>query len=142
MGNELLLTLALTVFCGSIFVFFSQEFIRLFKKIMSIPSVKLLLPLAFASCCVEAYEDWSRWLLLRLQAGIDQILYHVAALLPLDTRAITIIRIVYLFILAELPLWIYIIKVKQQRRRHPKPFSYRPGLALWLVAAILLTVLG
>ncbi len=136
----MLFTLAVTVFFGAILVFFSQEFVRLFKKIFSIPGVKLLLPLALASWLIEAYEDWGRWLLLRFQAASHQALHQLATLVPFEAGVISFMRIVYLFLLAGLPLWIYRLRAKQKGQPRSQFITDRLSLALWIVAAILLTV--
>ena len=136
----MLLTIALTVLCGAVCIFFSQEFIRIHKKIMLIPGVKLLLPLVLASLLIEMYEEWGRWLLIRLQTVLHQMFYKLSTLLPFETGAIFFIRVMYLFILAGLPLWMYLLWAKQKGLRHPKPFNYGLGLALWIAAVILLTV--
>lgn len=140
MGNELLLTLALSICGGAIFIFFSQEFLRIYKKILSIPGVKLLLPLILASWFIEVYEGWGRWLMIRCQSVLHQILYQLATMMPFETGAVSVIRILYLFILSGLPLWSYLLWCKYRGRAHPKPFDYHWGFILWVVAAILLTV--
>ena len=139
-GSEMLLTLSLTIFLGAIFVFFSQEFVRFNKKVFSIPGVKLLLPLALASWLIEVYEDWGRWVLMRCQSLLHQVLSQIASILPFDKGALAVVHILYLFILAGLPLWSYLLWCQHTGRLHPKPFNYRLSLVLWAVAAILLTV--
>ena len=124
----MLLTLALTVLIGSVFVFFSQEFIRLFKKLMSIRGVKLFLPLVIASCLVEIYEEWGRWLLLRFQLAVHEVIYQLATFVPFDTGAISLIRILYLFILAGLPLWIYRLRTKKKVRCDQRFYTQWLGL--------------
>ncbi len=136
----MLLRLAVVVFCCSIVVFFAQEFGRLFKKILSIPGFKLLLPLVLASWLIESYELWGQWVLLKIQAGFHLVINATATLIPFTTGAVSFTRIIFLFVLASLPLCVYRLRARQQKRRHPEPVSYWLGLTIWVVAAILLTV--
>jgi HAD superfamily hydrolase (TIGR01484 family) len=55
---SMLYTLAAVVVLASIFIFFSQEFTRMFKKIMKIKGVGLLLPLLLGSYAVYGLNDW------------------------------------------------------------------------------------
>ena len=92
----------------AIVAFFSQECIRVCKKITSIPGAKLLLPLAFASWMLEEYEDWGGWLLVKFQAVLHQTIHFFSTLLPFEFERgkISLIRIIFLFLLACLPVWL------------------------------------
>lgn len=136
----MLLRVALVVFSASIVVFFAQEFGRLFKKILSIPGFKLLLPLVLASWVIELYEIWGQFVLLKVQKAFHLVINATAGILPFSFCAISLTRIVFLFVLSSLPLFIYRLRAKQQGRRHPEPVSYWIGLTIWVVASILLTV--
>lgn len=138
--SNMLITIALLVLCSSIVVFFSQEFIGLFKKIFSIPGVKLLFPLILASWLIEVYEDWGYWLLLKCQALLHQFVYQLTTLLPFETAAISVTRIIFLFLFASLPIWFFHLRAKQTKRRHPQPSILWLSLTLWIVAATLLSV--
>ena len=120
--------------------FFSQEFVRLFKKLFSIPGGTLLLPLVLASIVVAICQDLSLWLLLRYQALLDRMINALASLFPFKTVMVLFISIVYLFIIAILPGWIFRYRSKL-KNSHESPFYiYWLGLILWLIAAILLIV--
>ncbi len=137
----MLVTIALVVLCSSIVVFFSEEFISLFKKMLAIPGVKLLLPLVIASLFVEMYESWGLWVLARCQAALHQVIYLLSRLVPFETGSVSLMRIVYLFIIASLPVWCFLLKSRLQGRRYPvHPFTYHLGLVLWVMAVILLSV--
>jgi hypothetical protein len=136
----MLLTLALIVLCSAIIVFFSDEFAGLIKKFFSIPGFKLVIPLIFASLLIEAYEDWGLWLLLWFQKGIHQVVYKFATFMPFETGAVLIVRILFLFLAASVPLWISNLRAKRLGRRYPDSFTFWLGLTLWLIAIILLTV--
>ena len=133
-------TLALVVFCSSIVAFFSQEFSKMFKKIFAIPGVLLLAPLALASWLIEIYEDWGAWLLLWIQAGLHQFLHKLSVLVPFESHSLSFFRIVYLFLIASLPVWISRLMALRKGYRAPQTSTYWVGLILWIIAAILLTV--
>ncbi len=136
----MLFTLAAVVLIASIGVFFSQEFVRLFKKITAIPGVKLLLPLLIASLIIETYELWWQWILKHCHLALHILVYKVTVLLPFETGAILLMRIVFLFIFASAPVWYFRLRYKNNLRLYPKKFAYCLGLTLWIVAAILLAV--
>jgi len=136
----MIVTLTLLVFCSSIIAFFSQEFLRMFKKLFSIPGVKLLLPLAVASLLIEMHEDFGFWVLTWGQLQLHRIINALAGLLPFETGSVLLVRIVFLFCLAILPVLVYRFGVKKKGRAQPDDVSYWSGLVLWIIAAILLTV--
>ncbi len=136
----MIVTLALVVFCSSIVAFFSQEFIRMFKKLFSIPGVKLFLPLAIASLLIEMHEEFGFWVLTWGQLQLHRIINAVARFLPFDTGSVLLVRIVFLFCLAILPVLVFRFGVKKKGRAQPDVVSYWSGLVLWIIAVILLTV--
>ena len=140
-ADSTLVTLALVIFFSSILVFFSQDVGRLLKLVFSIPGVKLLLPLALASWIINIYEDWGRWLLLWFQSGLHIFLNKLTILIPFEKGSMHLIRIVFLFCMASIPLWVYQLKSKKKGHRiPPTPFTYWLGLLLWILATVLLTV--
>ncbi len=137
----MIVTIALVVVCSSIIAFFSQEFVRMFKKLFSIPGMKLFLPLAIASCLIEVYEDWGFWFLTSFQAAIEKMTHALAHLFPFETGSVLIIRILFLFVLACIPIIAYRLRAKfKGNYAAPHPYIDLLSLILWLVAAILLTV--
>lgn len=136
----MLVTFAIVVFLSSIVVFFADEFGGYLKKILAIPGAKLLLPLVLASFFVEIYEGLGLWLLARCQVFIHQLIYQCAKVLPFEKVSITVARIVYLFLVASLPLWIFRFRAMRRGQRKPQHFAYYLALLLWMVATILLTV--
>ena len=136
----MMLVLALAMLGMSIAVIFSQEFVRIFKKIASIPGVTLLVPLAFASWFIELYEDWGHWLLLRWRVFIDQGLHAVALALPFGKASHSFARILFLFLLATVPVWLARLVAKKRGIKRPLTQSYRVGLVLWVIAVIVLSV--
>ncbi len=136
----MIVTLAIVVFCTSIAAFFAQEFGRVFKKMFAIPGVKLVVPLVMASWCIEIYEEWGLWLLLRIQGWLHQFVHQLHALIPFEQGSLPFTKIVYLFFVASLPIWIFqLANVRKWHRKRP-PHTYWTGLVLWIIAAILLTL--
>ena len=139
----MLVKLGLVICLGAIFIIFSREFITFGKRIFSIPGVKLLLPLAIASLLIELHEEWGRWLLLRLQSVIHQFLHDIATLLPVKISSVFLVRIIYLFLLAMLPLCVYLFRARNKTRAHSRRLTYVLfSLGIWIVAVILLTVVS
>jgi hypothetical protein len=136
----MLVTLAAVVLIASIAVFFSQEFVRLFKKIMGIPGVKLLLPLVLASLLLETYEVWGYWILKHCHLALHILVYKITVLLPFETGALLLMRVIFLFLFGSAPVWYFKFRYRNDIRLYPKKFSYRLGLTLWIIAAILLAV--
>lgn len=137
----MVVTIALVVFLSSIVAFFAEEFGRMFKKIFAIPGAKLLLPLAFASWLIEVYEDWGLWLLVWFQALLNQALHKLSTFMPFERGSISLIQIIYLFLIGSLPIWIFRYRAIRKGSRKPQPFSYWLGLILWISATIMLVVI-
>ena len=136
----MMLKLALIVFFTSIVAFFAQEFGRMFKKIFAIPGVLLLAPLAVASWLIEVYEDWGIWLLSMFQAEIHQFIHKLSTFVPFETGSISFVRIIYLLLIASIPVWVSRLIALRKGRCPPQSFTYWLGLVLWIIAVILLTV--
>lgn len=135
-----LITLAILICSFAIVVFFAQEFLDGLKKIFKIPGVKLFLPLLLASSLIELYEPWEGWLLFRIKILFNYLPAGIAYFLPFGKMSGYIGKIIYLFILGCLPLWI--AAFRSRSKRHIKsslaPFFF--SLFVWLFLAILLVV--
>ena len=136
----MLITFSLVMFFSAILLIFSQEVTRLTKKLAAKPGIKLLVPLVLASWFIETWEEWGRWLLLWCQAEIYQASHTVAQLLPFQTGAQHLIRILTLLILASLPAAIFWVRVKYKGLYDLPLFSYYIGALLWIIAVFLLIV--
>jgi len=136
----MMVTIAVIVFCASIAAFFAQEFGRMFKKFFSIPGFKLLIPLIIASWLIEMYEEWGLWLLLRIQAWLHQFVHQLHRLVPFEQGSLPLTKIIYLFLVASLPIWIFRLATFRNWSRKHTPHTYWVGLVLWIIAAILLTL--
>lgn len=132
--------MAVIVFVASIIAFFAEEFKRLFTKIFAIPGFKLLGPLAFASWLIYIFEDKGLyWFLSGFKRALHQMEQKLSKLL-LHTDNISWVRIVFLFLVASIPVWVSLYLAHRKKRFDSSTFSYGLGLTLWIFAAILLTV--
>ena len=138
--KNVLTTISLVVFCASIAVFFAQEFGRVFKKILAIPGAKLLLPLFLASSLIIIYEEIGHWLLLRVQITLHQLIFKLDTVVPFETGSISLTRIISLFIIGSLPIWVSHWSALSKKNQEPHAGTYWIGLVLWIFAAVLLTV--
>ena len=136
----MLSTFSLVIFFLAILLIFSQEVTRFMKKLAAKPGMKLLLPLVLASWFIETWEEWGRWLLLWCQAEFQQISHTAAQLLPFQTGALHLIRILTLFVFACIPAAIFWVRVKYKRLYSLPLFSYYISLLLWIIAVFLLIV--
>ncbi len=136
----MLLTFTGIVFFASIFLIFSQEFIRSGKKIAAIPGVKLLVPLVMLSWLIEAYEDWGLWLLLWAQAVFHQCIQSMTDLLPFQSGGLHLVRIMTIFLLACLPSWVFWLRAKWKDSYKLQPCADYFGLAIWITVVFLLII--
>lgn len=134
------LTIVLIVIFAAVVVFFSEEIAGVIIKIFSIPGVKLLLPLTFASWVVEYYQEWGLWILLWCKKLLHQLVHQLAANLPFHVGSVFFVHVTHLFLLGCLPIWIGYGVAKYRGMYEPWPYAFLSGMLLWLVAAILLTV--
>lgn len=135
----MLLTLALVVFVGSIFVFFSQEFIRTFKRIFAIKGAKLVLPIAIASWLVFNFDYWLLWAIYYIREVLRSLLSAVTWLIPWQIGSVSIALIVFLTLISVVPV---IVLDFIMRKRAYKTFRY-PYLAstlIWLMSSVLLII--
>lgn len=136
----MLITIALVVLMASIACFFAPEFGRLFKKVFAIPGAKLLIPLFMASWLIVLYEEFGHWLLIHFQIMLHRWVSRLDALLPFETASISIARIISLFLIASMPIWIARGSAFRKKLLAPHRGTYWIGLMLWIIGAILLTL--
>jgi hypothetical protein len=136
----MMLELALVVFASSVAVFFSNEISAALKKAGAVPGVKLLFPLFVASWLIEKFQDWGYWLLIMFQAISYRLIQHLSSIIPFQVGSMHFARITYLFLLACLPAWVFWIIAKRKGLDQPRPLSYKLGVVLWVLAAVLLSI--
>lgn len=129
--------LVLIVCIASIFCFFIQEFIGLFKRIFAIKGVKIILPLAFASWLVYLNIPFIVWHLYFIQDVLDSALLYLMYFIPLHAGKESIALIILLTLLAVLPS---VLLNLYSKKYHHKPYTYPYLLStfIWVITVILL----
>ena len=135
----MLITLAVVVFFASIFVFFSQEFIRTFKRLFAIKGAKLILPLAAASWFVYKFELWVLWAIYYYREVLLNMVTLVTHILPFKRAAPGIALILVLTLLSVVPVFIADFIFKKRTFR-PYPYPYLTSSLIWVLNAVVLVV--
>ncbi len=135
----MLVTLAAVVFCASIFVFFSQEFIRTFKKILAIKVVGLFLPLLIASWLVFTFVHWFLWAAYYYRDMLHAALNFLVHLMPFHYQAKSVAMIILLTLISVLPVILIDLFVRQ-RTYLPYKYSYLTSTMIWIMNVALLLV--
>ena len=134
------LMLALLVFFSAIILLFANEFERFIQKAVSIPGVKLFVPLIMVSFLIEQYENWCVWFVLECQIQLHNAVQLVVGLLPFQLGAVLLSNVLFLFLLACLPMClVWLMEKRHKIFRMPISPSYF-GYILWIIAAFLLIV--
>ena len=136
----MLLTLALVVFFAAIFVFFSQEFIRTFKKVLAIKGAMLLIPLAIASWLVYSFDYWALWAIYYYRELLKGVLTFLMRITPLYQISSSVAIILLLTFISVVPVflldWIF-----RKRTYKSYPYPYLTSTLIWLISALSLTVI-
>lgn len=133
----MLVTLALVVFAAAIAVFFSQEFIKVFKKIFALKGAQLFLPLAVASWTVHAFEDFFLWLIYYYKVCLNTVLYWIALVIPLGDYSYPMGCILLLTAVSVVPVVVW-DWVTHKRTFKWYQYPYFASTLLWLITSILL----
>ncbi|MFI4963633.1 MAG: hypothetical protein ACHP6H_07245 [Legionellales bacterium] len=137
----MLFTLAMVVFFASIMVFFSQEFIRLFKRVMSVPGATLVLPLALVSWVVYAFDYWLLWGVFYYRECLQYIYRFLIRMLPFPQYAPSVALVLLMTLISVLP--IYLLNwYSRKQTYHPYKYPYVTSSIIWTVTAILIIILG
>ncbi len=134
-----MLTISLVVFVCAIVVFFSKEFGNTIKKIMSIPGMKLILPLAIVTLVIVYLEAEVLWCLTKLQLIVLVVRDKLAHLLPLQRMANYLATLLVLMSLSFLP----VVAIDYWYRRksiHGFRYINLTIVLIWLFIALLLTL--
>jgi hypothetical protein len=134
------LTLALVVLFASIAVFFSQEFISVFKKLFAIKGVKLFLPLFLASWFVFTFDYWALWIVYYYREMLQICLTFLVSIMPFQEFAEQVSLVIFLWAISVLPVFII---DQVLRRKTYKGYQYPnvTSMIVFLVSAILLLAL-
>lgn len=135
----MLLTLALVVFFASILILFSDEFIKLFKKLFAVKGAKLFIPLFVASWLVSHYEFWVWWEMFYLRERLRYMLNFLVQIMPFQLGAKPIALIILLVFLSVVPV---LIMEFLSRRKSYKGYQYPfvTSAIIWIFCVVLLMV--
>ncbi len=134
--------LCLIVLITSIIGFFSQEFIRLFKRVWAIPGAKLVVPLLIASLIAEWFALWGWKSLFSFQTGLSFVEHGLANLLPVQTGALMVTRVVLLVLIPGIPVWVTWFMTRKKKISNALFWVYRFSAWMWAITVILLISLG
>lgn len=134
----MLLTLALIILGASIVVFFSDEFAGVIKSLFEIFWIRLLVPIFIASMLLEYYHGWALWLAIRLKEYALAAVYYLNYFLPTFLQGTGIGQVVFLFLIAFVPLWIMHILARRKLAPMSMEPAYLTSMLLWIIFALLL----
>ncbi len=97
------LTLTLLILFTTIIVFFVDDFVSLYKKIIKIPGVKLWVPLLAASWLAIEYDYYLTNAMLHLGYWMELMACRLATILPLSSASLPVARIMVLSLFSILP---------------------------------------
>ncbi|MDR3443142.1 MAG: hypothetical protein P4L65_09005 [Legionella sp.] len=135
----MLFTLAAVIFIASIVVFFSQEFIRTFKKMYAIKGVALFFPLIVASWLVYTFDYWVLWAAYYCRELLGQDVIYITRILPWNQWVEEAALIILLTAVSVLP--VVLLNFWSIRKTHkPYPYPYFTSSVIWIICAVLLTI--
>lgn len=135
----MLLTLALVVFAGAIFIFFSQEFMRTLKKIFAIKGAKLLLPLAIASWLVFNFDFWFLWIIYYTREVLQALFSPINWFIPVHWGSASLALVVFLTLIATVPI-VIIDWIMRKRTYKTFPHPYFASTLIWLISSFLMII--
>lgn len=136
----MLLTLAIVVFFASIFVFFSQEFIKTGKKIFSIKGAPLILPLAIASWLLYQFSSWILWGLYYYGEVLIKLRKMLIMVIPFQQLGYPLATIIVLTVISVLPVVLLDIYLKHKTYKGYK-YPYTTSSIIWIISVVVLLVL-
>lgn len=136
----MLLTLAIVVFFASIFVFFSQEFIKTGKKIFSIKGAPLILPLAIASWLLYQFSSWILWGLYYYGEVLTKLRKILMMVIPFQQLGYPLATIIVLTVISVLPVVLLDIYLKHKTYKGYK-YPYTTSSIIWIISVVVLLVL-
>jgi len=134
------LTLALVVFFAAIITFFSQEFIRLFKKIFAIWGAKTVLPLLLASWIIYTFDYWVMWIIYYCRELLYGASSGLAHIVPSQNYGYKIAMILLLTFLSVVPVLLLDLLSKRRTYRH-YPYPYLTSSIIFITTALILLVI-
>jgi hypothetical protein len=136
----MLFTLTLVIFLSSILVFFSEEFIKSFKKIWSIKGVKLFLPLFAVSWIITTYEFWFLWGMFYVYEFFHDTLIFLVKIMPFKYGATSVALVILLTLLSVVPVLI-IDFFTRKKTYTPYKYTYVTSAMIWIFGVVILVIL-
>lgn len=136
----MLLTLAILVFFASIIVFFSQEFIRMFKRIFAIWGAKTIIPLAVASWAVFTFDYWFLWAIYYYKELLQRSCDFLTELMPFQQGAALVAAIILLTVISVAPVYFLDLFLRKRTYKHYK-YPYVTSTMIWLISSELLLIM-
>ncbi|MDI1352380.1 MAG: hypothetical protein PSV35_06365 [bacterium] len=137
----MLFTLAMVVFFAAICCFFSQEFIKTFKRIFAIKGATIILPIAFASWFVFTFDYWLLWAVYYIREVLQKGVASLTYIIPFNNEvASSIALITVLTAISVVPVFILNLYIRKKTYK-PYPYPYITSTLIWISATVLLVVL-
>lgn len=135
----MLFTLAAVVFFAAIITFFSQEFIRVFKKIFAIKGAKLLIPLAVASWFMYSYDYLALAAISYYREALNAVATFLTDIIPLGSASSYVAFILLLTIISVVPVFV-LDWFHRKKNYKPYPFPYTTSSLIWIINALILII--
>ncbi len=130
--------LAWIVLFTAIVAFFLDEFVRVLKKIFSIPGFKLFLPLLMASFIMERFAVWIWKGLTFFQERIADLVSVLSRSLPFQKGAVIMAHALIIFIMISIPLWVNANKKKKKPMFRAQYWTYLLSAVFGIMAVLLI----
>lgn len=132
-----LLSLAMVVFFASIMVFFSQEFIRTFKRIFAIKGAKTIIPLAIASWAIYTFDYWFLWVIYYCREFLQASLTLLTHIMPFQKEAESVALILLLMFVSVVPVYLldWFLRFRTYK---PYKYNYLTSTIILITSSILL----
>lgn len=136
----MLLTLALVIFSAAILILFSQEFIRIFKKIFAIKGAKLVLPLFIGSLLAVNFEELFLLVIYYFRGTLNAIVVFITQIIPFEKGAYSIVLIMILTLISVAPVFLFDMYTVKKTYKHYE-YPYLTSTLIWIVSALVFVVL-
>ncbi|KTD41984.1 hypothetical protein [Legionella parisiensis] len=136
----MLLTLALVVLLSAILVFFSEEFIKAFKKLFAIKGAKLFIPIFAASWLIYTFTFWCLWAIFYMREILQVIEDFLVRIMPFQNIAVPVVLIFMLTFLSVVPVLILDILSRRKKFKGYK-YPYITSGIIWLLSVFSLIII-
>ena len=133
----MLYTLAALIVFSAIMVFFSQEFVSVFKRILEIKGAKLVLPIVLGSYLIFVFEEWVIYFLSHYRDFLQAVNDFLTRILPFDGYSSQVSLVIIFSLISVIPVYLldwYLVK----RTFHKYKYPYITSSIIWITTVILL----